>query len=137
MCLCVCRFSLDTRSIESDGEQDDQSQSQSSAEEFTTSGETELSKSTVMPNLYNLLSFLIYSHTFTHTNYFALWQPPTPERMVYSRSEIVSSDEKSQAERVSRILETSKQAARAAGGEELISHTQTNTCHLIFNYITV
>ncbi|XP_053490399.1 rho guanine nucleotide exchange factor 18 isoform X3 [Ictalurus furcatus] len=84
------RFSLDTRSIDSDGERDDQSQSQSSVEEFATSGETELPKSA---------------------------QPSTPGRMVYSRSEIVSSDEKSQAERVSRILETSKQAARAAGEE--------------------
>ncbi|XP_053094117.1 rho guanine nucleotide exchange factor 18 isoform X2 [Pangasianodon hypophthalmus] len=83
------RFSLDTRSIDSDGERDDQSQSQSSVEEFATSKETELTKS----------------------------PPPTPRRMVYSRSEIVLSDEKSQAERVSRILETSKQAARAAGEE--------------------
>ncbi|TSK53778.1 Rho guanine nucleotide exchange factor 18 [Bagarius yarrelli] len=38
-------------------------------------------------------------------------------RSLYSRSEIVSSDEKSRAEKVSRILETSKQAARASGEE--------------------
>ncbi|KAF7703119.1 hypothetical protein HF521_022126 [Silurus meridionalis] len=84
------RFSLDTRSIDSDGEHDDQSRSQSSVEEFTTSGETENTKTL---------------------------QPSTTGRMVYSRSEIVSSDEKFRAERVSRILETSKEAARVSGEE--------------------
>ncbi|XP_051978055.1 rho guanine nucleotide exchange factor 18-like isoform X1 [Xyrauchen texanus] len=44
--------------------------------------------------------------------------PPTSGRTVYSRSEILATDEKSQAERVSRILETSKQAAREAGEEQ-------------------
>ncbi|XP_053368630.1 rho guanine nucleotide exchange factor 18 [Clarias gariepinus] len=82
------RFSLDTRSVDSDGEQDDQSQSQSSVEEFTSCGEPELIKS-----------------------------PPSTQERMYSRSEIVSPVEKSQAERVSRILETSKQAARASGEE--------------------
>ncbi|XP_051551427.1 rho guanine nucleotide exchange factor 18-like isoform X2 [Myxocyprinus asiaticus] len=43
---------------------------------------------------------------------------PTSGRTVYSRSEILATDEKSQAERVSRILETSKQAAREAGEEQ-------------------
>ncbi|KAF5909823.1 rho guanine nucleotide exchange factor 18 isoform X2, partial [Clarias magur] len=82
------RFSLDTRSVDSDGEQDDQSQSQSSVEEFTSCGEPELTKS-----------------------------PSSTRERMYSRSEIVSPVETSQAERVSRILETSKQAARTSGEE--------------------
>ncbi|XP_048038677.1 rho guanine nucleotide exchange factor 18 isoform X3 [Megalobrama amblycephala] len=90
------RFSLDTTGIDSDGEREDQclaksshlpspSFSESSVEETTGAVESESPKTT---------------------------QPPSPARTVYSRSEILATDEKSQADKVSRILETSKQAAR-------------------------
>lgn len=39
-----------------------------------------------------------------------------PGKQVYSRSEILATDECSRAAHISRILQTSKQAARAAGG---------------------
>ncbi|XP_067271766.1 rho guanine nucleotide exchange factor 18-like isoform X2 [Pseudorasbora parva] len=92
------RFSLDTTGIDSDGEREDQcldksshlpssSFSESSVEETAGAVESEGPKPT---------------------------QPPSPVRTVYSRSEILATDEKVQAERVSRILETSKQAAREA-----------------------
>ncbi|KAK2906788.1 hypothetical protein Q8A67_005773 [Cirrhinus molitorella] len=96
------RFSLDTNGIDSDGEREvhclaksphlpSSSFSESSMEETTSTVESE---STNTP------------------------KPPTPPKTVYSRSEILATDEKSQADRVSRILETSKQAAREAGEEQ-------------------
>ncbi|XP_050950682.1 rho guanine nucleotide exchange factor 18 isoform X3 [Labeo rohita] len=96
------RFSLDTNGIDSDGEREvhcltkspnlpSSSFSESSVEETTSAAESESSKT---PNL------------------------PTPAKTVYSRSEILATDEKSQADKVSRILETSKQAAREAGEEQ-------------------
>ncbi|XP_073700369.1 rho guanine nucleotide exchange factor 18 [Garra rufa] len=96
------RFSLDTNGIDSDGEREDHclaksphlpssSFSESSVEETTSAVESE---SPQIP------------------------KPPIPPRTVYSRSEILATDEKSQADRVSRILETSKQAAREAGEEQ-------------------
>ncbi|XP_067252525.1 rho guanine nucleotide exchange factor 18 isoform X3 [Chanodichthys erythropterus] len=96
------RFSLDTTGIDSDGEREDQclaksshlpspSFSESSVEETTGAVESESPKTT---------------------------QPPSPARTVYSRSEILATDEKSQADKVSRILETSKQAAREAREEQ-------------------
>uniref|UniRef100_A0A8C1RW73 Rho/rac guanine nucleotide exchange factor (GEF) 18b n=1 Tax=Cyprinus carpio TaxID=7962 RepID=A0A8C1RW73_CYPCA len=96
------RFSLDTNGIDSDGEREvhclakcpdlpSSSFSESSVEETTGAVESESPKTP---------------------------QPPTPAKTVYSRSEILATDEKSQADRVSRILETSKQAAREAGEEQ-------------------
>ncbi|XP_016362839.1 rho guanine nucleotide exchange factor 18-like [Sinocyclocheilus anshuiensis] len=96
------RFSLDTNGIDSDGEREvhclakspllpSSSFSESSVEETTGVVESESPKKT---------------------------KPPTPAKTVYSRSEILATDEKSQADRVSRILETSKQAAREAGEEQ-------------------
>ncbi|XP_070764989.1 rho guanine nucleotide exchange factor 18 [Enoplosus armatus] len=41
-----------------------------------------------------------------------------PGRHLYSRSEILASDECSRAAHISRVVQTSKQAARAAGAEE-------------------
>ncbi|KAG1945949.1 rho guanine nucleotide exchange factor 18-like isoform X1 [Pimephales promelas] len=95
------RFSLDTTDIDSDGERVDQcldksfhlpssSFSESSVEETTGAVESESPQIT----------------------------PPSPARTVYSRSEILATDEKVQADRVSRILETSKQAAREAREEQ-------------------
>ncbi|XP_072516058.1 rho guanine nucleotide exchange factor 18 isoform X2 [Salminus brasiliensis] len=95
------RFSLDTTSMDSDVEREEESlarsspppslsHSHSSVEEFTTSLDSDSSKTS---------------------------QPPTLGRTVYARSDILASDEKTRAEKVSRILETSKQAARAAGDE--------------------
>ncbi|XP_026091431.1 rho guanine nucleotide exchange factor 18-like isoform X3 [Carassius auratus] len=96
------RFSLDTNGIDSDGEREDHclaksphlpspSFSESSVEETTGAMESESSKTP---------------------------QSSTPVKTVYARSEILATDEKSQADRVSRILETSKQAAREAGEEQ-------------------
>uniref|UniRef100_A0A3B4DLI3 Rho/rac guanine nucleotide exchange factor (GEF) 18b n=2 Tax=Pygocentrus nattereri TaxID=42514 RepID=A0A3B4DLI3_PYGNA len=95
------RFSLDTTSMDSDVEREEDSlarsspppslsHSHSSGEEFATSLETESSKTSL---------------------------PPTSGRTVYARSDILASDEKTRAEKVSRIVGTSKQAARAAGEE--------------------
>ncbi|XDV22597.1 hypothetical protein PO909_027462 [Leuciscus waleckii] len=95
------RFSLDTTDIDSDGEREDQcldksshlpssSFSESSVEETTGAVESESPQIT----------------------------PPSPARTVYSRSEILATDEKVQADRVSRILETSKQTAREAREEQ-------------------
>ncbi len=39
-----------------------------------------------------------------------------PGRHLYSRSEILATDECSRAAHISRVVQTSKQAARAAGG---------------------
>ncbi|XP_056303689.1 rho guanine nucleotide exchange factor 18-like isoform X1 [Danio aesculapii] len=98
------RFSLDTAGIDSDGEREVQclakssllpssSFSESSVEEATSAVESESPKTQRQ-------------------------QSSTPTKTIYSRSEILATDEKSQAERVSRILETSKQAAREAGEEQ-------------------
>lgn len=40
-----------------------------------------------------------------------------PGRQLYSRSEILATDDCSRAAHISRVVQTSKQAARAAGGE--------------------
>ncbi|XP_059425240.1 rho guanine nucleotide exchange factor 18-like isoform X1 [Carassius carassius] len=96
------RFSLDTNGIDSDGEREvhclaksphlpSSSFSESSVEETTSAAESEIPQTQ---------------------------KPTTTEKTIYSRSEILATDEKSQADRVSRILETSKQAARVAGEEE-------------------
>lgn len=76
-CVCVYnvfRFSLDTRSIDSDGEREDQCQSLSSVEEFSSCGETELTKSIVMHNAQALRSVVLNNNKQTHTltNSFAL-----------------------------------------------------------------
>ncbi|MEQ2205203.1 hypothetical protein XENOCAPTIV_003853, partial [Xenoophorus captivus] len=42
----------------------------------------------------------------------------TPGRQLYSRSEILATDEYSRAAHISRVVQTSKQAARAAGADE-------------------
>ncbi|KAL6469502.1 hypothetical protein MHYP_G00230260 [Metynnis hypsauchen] len=105
------RFSLDTTSMDSDVEREEDSlarsspppslsHSQSSGEEFATSLETESSKTSL---------------------------PPTSGRTVYARSDILASDEKTRAEKVSRIVETSKQAARAAGGQFHTHKPQRNS----------
>ncbi|KAI4890127.1 hypothetical protein NFI96_023026 [Prochilodus magdalenae] len=112
------RFSLDTTSMDSDVEREEESLAQSSpppslshshssVEEFATSLETESSKTS---------------------------EPPTSGRTVYSRSDILASDEKTHAEKVSRILETSKQAARAAGEEndsEEGLQSADGQCHML------
>ncbi|XP_058616183.1 rho guanine nucleotide exchange factor 18-like isoform X1 [Onychostoma macrolepis] len=96
------RFSLDTNGIDSDGEREvhclgespqlpSSSFSESSVEETTSAVESESPQTP---------------------------KPTAPAKTVYSRSEILATDEKSQADRVSRILETSKQAAREAGEEQ-------------------
>ncbi|XP_043078480.1 rho guanine nucleotide exchange factor 18 isoform X3 [Puntigrus tetrazona] len=96
------RFSLDTNGIDSDGEREvnclakspilpSSSFSESSVEETTSAVESESSQTP---------------------------KPTTPAKTIYSRSEILATDEKSQADRVSRIVETSKQAAREAGEEQ-------------------
>ncbi|XP_016351133.1 rho guanine nucleotide exchange factor 18-like isoform X2 [Sinocyclocheilus anshuiensis] len=96
------RFSLDTNGIDSDGEREvhclaksphlpSSSFSESSVEETTSAVESEIPETP---------------------------KPTTPAKTVYSRSDILATDEKSQADRVSHILETSKQAAREAGEEQ-------------------
>ncbi|XP_022525555.2 rho guanine nucleotide exchange factor 18 isoform X1 [Astyanax mexicanus] len=106
------RFSLDTTGMDSDVEREEErsspppslSQSHSSVEEYL---ETDASRTS---------------------------QPPTLGRTVYARSDILASDEKIHAEKVSRILETSKQAARAAGEEndsEEGLRTADGQCHVV------
>ncbi|XP_066503243.1 rho guanine nucleotide exchange factor 18 [Hoplias malabaricus] len=106
------RFSLDTASVDSDVEREEESlcpgtpppslsHSHSSIEEFTDGSKT--------------------------------LQPPTL-RTVYSRSDILASEDKTQAEKVSRILETSKQAARVAGEDHDTEEGLRSTdgqCHIV------
>lgn len=48
-----------------------------------------------------------------------------PGRPLYSRSDILATDEFSHAARISRVLRTSKQAAQATGGEsDCVAHVQ-------------
>ncbi|XP_076879925.1 rho guanine nucleotide exchange factor 18 isoform X2 [Brachyhypopomus gauderio] len=112
------RFSLDTASVDSDVDREDPSRLQCShlpssspfqrsVEELDTSGAAGRAQTT---------------------------QPCAYGRTVYSRSDILATDEKTRAERVSRILETSKQAARASGEEndpeEGLSSTE-GQCHML------
>lgn len=52
-----------------------------------------------------------------------------PGRPLYSRSDILATDECSRAAHISRVVQTSKQAARAAGGGETQSCIP---CELVF-----
>lgn len=84
MCVYnVFRFSLDTRSIDSDGEREDQCQSLSSVEEFSSCGETELTKSIVMHNAQALRSVVLnnkHRHTHSQTPLLFSWSPPQGRR---------------------------------------------------------
>ncbi|XP_051549373.1 rho guanine nucleotide exchange factor 18-like isoform X3 [Myxocyprinus asiaticus] len=93
------RFSLDTNGIDSDGERDVQS----------------LVKSSHLPSSSFSESSVEETPSVVDNESSKTPQPPTSGRTVYSRSEILATDEQFQADRVSRILETSKQAAREAG----------------------
>lgn len=53
-----------------------------------------------------------------------------PGRHLYSRSEILATDECSRAAHISRVVQTSKQAARAAGGGAEILCT-SSTCRFV------
>ncbi|CAN9500408.1 unnamed protein product [Ophioblennius macclurei] len=92
------RLSLDTMGIDSEGEREDDEEQQASVFHFTQKD----------PNSFEAC-------------------PPeevdgsrvsgVPGRHLYSRSEILATDESSRAAHISKVVQTSKQAARAAGAE--------------------
>lgn len=93
------RLSLDTTAMDSDGEREDDEEQ-----------ETRL-----------------FPSTQKHSSSFAACTPEgddstmvsgVPGRQLYSRSDILATDEYSRAAYISKVVQTSKQAARAAGAEE-------------------
>ncbi|XP_065100610.1 rho guanine nucleotide exchange factor 18 isoform X2 [Paramisgurnus dabryanus] len=96
------RFSLDTTGTDSDGEREVRCLGQSSLLPSSSFSESSVEET----------SGAIESESPE------LAKRPTSGKTVYSRSEILATDEKSQADKVSRILETSQQAAREAREDE-------------------
>ncbi|XP_029939212.1 rho guanine nucleotide exchange factor 18 isoform X2 [Salarias fasciatus] len=93
------RLSLDTMAIDSDGEREDDEEQQAS----------------------------LFQSTQKHPDSFAACPSDEADasrvsgisgRHLYSRSEILATDESSRAAHISKIVQTSKRAARAAGAEE-------------------
>ncbi|TRY92511.1 hypothetical protein DNTS_004166 [Danionella cerebrum] len=95
------RFSLDTTGIDSDGEREVPCLPKDSHLPLSSFSESSVEETTAVENETPEAQLL-----------------ETPTKTVYSRSEILATDEKSQADKVSRILETSKKAAREAGEQE-------------------
>ncbi|XP_055073138.2 rho guanine nucleotide exchange factor 18 isoform X2 [Misgurnus anguillicaudatus] len=96
------RFSLDNTGTDSDGEREVRCLGQSSLLPSSSFSESSVEET----------SGAIESESPK------IEKRPASGKTVYSRSEILATDEKSQADKVSRILETSQQAARDAGEDE-------------------
>ncbi|XP_069006634.1 rho guanine nucleotide exchange factor 18 [Embiotoca jacksoni] len=95
------RLSLDTMAMDSDGEREEE-------EEHCDS----LFKSTQLQN------HSCSSCPGEESHGSSLRAGGVPGRQLYSRSEILATDDYSRAAHISRVVQTSKQAARAAGAEE-------------------
>ncbi|XP_030583086.1 uncharacterized protein LOC115778865 [Archocentrus centrarchus] len=94
------RLSLDTKAIDSDGERDDDDEQRNNLFQSTYS-------CSPCPE-----------EEFSSPDAFSLRDHGEPGRQLYSRSQILATDEYSRAAHISRVVQTSKQAARAAGAEE-------------------
>ncbi|XP_056234200.1 rho guanine nucleotide exchange factor 18 isoform X2 [Seriola aureovittata] len=98
------RLSLDTTAMDSDGEREDDEESHQQTYSCTACPEDE----TDGPRM----RFPCPRARVTSM------AGGVPGRHLYSRSEILATDECSRAAHISRVVQTSKQAARAAGAEE-------------------
>ncbi|XP_054903492.1 rho guanine nucleotide exchange factor 18 isoform X1 [Poeciliopsis prolifica] len=95
------RLSLDTAAIDSDEDGDDDDEQQSSLFQSTQQRSDSFS-----------------AGTGDEPDGFSLRVSGGPGRQLYSRSDILATDEYSRAAHISRVVQTSKQAARAAGVAE-------------------
>ncbi|KAI3368754.1 hypothetical protein L3Q82_025742, partial [Scortum barcoo] len=100
------RLSLDTMNMDSDGEREDDEETEKSLPTYSCTecpgDETDGPKQRVPCRRATV-------HSMASSE---------PGRHLYSRSEILATDECSRAAHISRVVQTSKQAARAAGAEE-------------------
>ncbi|XP_040896037.1 rho guanine nucleotide exchange factor 18 isoform X2 [Toxotes jaculatrix] len=98
------RLSLDTMAMDSDGEREDDEDGQEQIYSFTAcpGEETDGPRLKVTCPRARVTSMA----------------SGAPSRHLYSRSDILATDECSRAAHISRVVQTSKQAARAAGAEE-------------------
>ncbi|XP_053178031.1 rho guanine nucleotide exchange factor 18 [Scomber japonicus] len=107
------RLSLDTTAMDSDGErEDDDEERQNSL--FQSTQEQSDSQTACPGDEPDGLKQRVSCHRPRVTSMAA----GVPGRHLYSRSEILATDECSRAAHISRVVQTSKQAARAAGAEE-------------------
>ncbi|MEQ2274770.1 hypothetical protein XENORESO_010550 [Xenotaenia resolanae] len=95
------RLSLDTAAIDSDEDRGDDDEQQNS---LFQSSQQQSDSFSACPG--------------DEPDGFSLRAICTPGRQLYSRSEILATDEYSRAAHISRVVQTSKQAARAAGVAE-------------------
>ncbi|XP_051232524.1 rho guanine nucleotide exchange factor 18 isoform X1 [Dicentrarchus labrax] len=105
------RLSLDTMNMDSDGERDDDEEGQKSLFQST---QQQTYSCTACPGDETDGPRLIPCPRARVTS----MAGGVPGRHLYSRSEILATDECSRAAHISRVVQTSKQAARAAGAEE-------------------
>ncbi|XP_070687927.1 rho guanine nucleotide exchange factor 18 [Pempheris klunzingeri] len=97
------RLSLDTMNMDSDGEREDDEERQKSLLQSACPEEETDGPRPRLPCPRARVTSMAGS---------------VPGRHLYSRSEILATDECSRAAHISRVVQTSKQAARAAGAEE-------------------
>ncbi|XP_026013525.1 rho guanine nucleotide exchange factor 18 isoform X2 [Astatotilapia calliptera] len=96
------RLSLDTKAIDSDGERDDD--------------DDEERQNSLFQSTYSCSP--CPEEDSGSPDGFSLRDHGEPGRQLYSRSEILATDDCSRAAHISRVVQTSKRAARAAGAEE-------------------
>ncbi|XP_029285191.1 LOW QUALITY PROTEIN: rho guanine nucleotide exchange factor 18 [Cottoperca gobio] len=105
------RLSLDTMAMDSDGDREDDEEGQKGL--FQSTQQQSHSCTACPAETHGCrLSVMCPTAGVTHM------AGRVPGRHLYSRSEILATDECSRAAHISRVVQTSKQAARAAGAEE-------------------
>ncbi|KAK2835510.1 hypothetical protein Q5P01_015994 [Channa striata] len=105
------RLSLDTMAMDSDGERDDEERQNS----LFLSTQQDTSSCTACPDDETDGPILRMPCPRARVTSLA---GDTPAKHLYSRSDILATDDCSRAAHISRVVQTSKQAARAAGAEE-------------------
>ncbi|XP_067368956.1 rho guanine nucleotide exchange factor 18 isoform X2 [Channa argus] len=106
------RLSLDTMAMDSDGEREDDEERQ---DHHFLSNQQETYDCTACPG--DETDGPMLSNPCPRARVTSL-DSGTPGKHLYSRSDILATDECSRAAHISRVVQTSKQAARAAGAEE-------------------
>ncbi|XP_010730724.2 rho guanine nucleotide exchange factor 18 [Larimichthys crocea] len=106
------RLSLDTMNMDSDGEKEDNEEGEKSISQST---QEQSNNCTACPEDEIDGPKLRFPCPRARVTSMA---GGVPRRQLYSRSEILATDECSRAAHISRVVQTSKQAARAAGAEE-------------------
>ncbi|XP_024921454.1 rho guanine nucleotide exchange factor 18 isoform X3 [Cynoglossus semilaevis] len=104
------RLSLDTMAMDSDGERDEDEDGQNNL--FRSTQQQTCTDSTVEETDGPCVRVSCSRGSITSL------PGGSPGSLLYSRSEILATDEFSRASHISRVVQTSKQAARAAGAEE-------------------